>query len=81
MNTEVPIIVKEAAKQLIERYGDSFRYLGSYKGEEVYQFRFPIHVQTGFPFVFLLNPEKNNVTGKTGYEASNIINELYKNNK
>ena len=81
MNTEVPNVVKAAAKQLIDRYGGSLRYLGSYKGEEVYQYRFPVHVQTGFPFVFLLNTEKNVVMGKTGYEASNIINELYKNNK
>ena len=51
---KVPQIVKNAAKDLIEIYGDKFEYLGKYEGADAYVYQFPDGVCTGFPFVYLV---------------------------
>lgn len=50
----VPQIVKNAAKDLIEIYGDKFEYLGKFEGADAFAFSFPEDSCTGFPFVYLV---------------------------
>lgn len=60
----VPEPVKNEARRLIERYGDSFDYLGSHEGQEAYLFRFPDDAVAGFPFLYLFKDgEVMEVTG------------------
>jgi hypothetical protein len=68
---KVPQQVKTAAKSLIDIYGDSFDYLGKYKGGDAFLFRFPEDACTGFPFVYLFVAGK--VTEITGFEASLLV--------
>lgn len=58
---KVPQIVKNAAKDLIEIYGDRFDYLGKYEGADAYAFLFPEDSCTGFPFVYLVKDGKVDV--------------------
>ena len=55
---KIPQIVKDAAKDLIEIYGDKFDYLGKYEGADAYVYQFPDGVCTGFPFVYLVKDDK-----------------------
>lgn len=50
---QIPQIVKDAASDLIEEYGDNFDYLGKYEGADVYVYHFSEEVTTGFPPVYL----------------------------
>lgn len=58
---KVPQIVKDAAKDLIEIYGDKFDYLGKFEGADAYAFSFPEDSCTGFPFVYLVKNGKVDV--------------------
>ncbi len=51
---KVPQIVKDAAKHLIDLYGDKFDYLGKYEGADAFAFSFPEDSCTGSPFVYLV---------------------------
>ena len=55
---KVPQIVNEAAKDLIEIYGDNFDYLGKYEGADAYVYQFPDGIVTGFSFVYLVKDDK-----------------------
>lgn len=55
---KIPQIVKNAAKDLIEIYGDKFNYLGKYEEAEAYAFSFPEDSSIGFPFVYLVKDGK-----------------------
>ena len=55
---KIPQIVKDAAKDLIEIYGDKFDYLGKYEGADAYVYKFPDEACTGFPFVYLVKDDK-----------------------
>ena len=55
---KVPQIVKDAAKYLVDLYGDKFEYLGKYEGADVYVYQFPDGIVTGFPFVYLVKDDK-----------------------
>lgn len=55
---KVPQIVKDAAKYLIDLYGDNFNYLGKFEGADVYVYQFPDGIVTGFPFVYLVKDDK-----------------------
>lgn len=59
--TKIPQIVKNAAKDLIEIYGDKFDYLGKYEGADAYAFSFPEDSCTGFPIVYLVKDGKVDV--------------------
>lgn len=59
----IPVQVKDEARELIEQYGDTFEYLGDYEGREAYMFKFPEDSCTGYPFVYLYD-------GKTATEVS-----------
>ena len=69
---KTPQAIVDAAKSLIEIYGEHFSYLGMYDGAEAYVYKFPEDSCTGFPFVYLL--KDNIVTEVSGYIALNIIN-------
>ena len=59
----IPVQVKDEARELIEQYGDTFEYLGDYEGREAYMFKVPEDSCTGYPFVYLYD-------GKTATEVS-----------
>ena len=58
---KIPQIVKNAAKNLIEIYGENFDYLGMFEGAEAYAFSFPEDSCTGFPVVYLVKDGKVDV--------------------
>ena len=68
--THIPEQVKKAAAELIESYGDSIDYIGIYKGKQVYLYRFPEDVETGFPFYFLYDGKSVDVV--SGFEALDL---------
>lgn len=74
--TSIPAQVKKAAAELIEAYGDSIDYIGIYKGKQVYLYRFPEDVETGFPFYFL--HDGKSVDTITGFEALRLGSILLK---
>ena len=71
---KVPQIVKNAAKDLIEIYGDKFDYLGKFEGADAFAFSFPEDSCTGFPFVYLVKDDKVEVI--LGFLAVDIIGSL-----
>lgn len=72
----VPQQVKDAARDLIDQYGDSFDYLGNLEGIDYFVYRFPDDTTTGFPFVYQYG--HGPVLTITGFEALDIINLLVK---
>ena len=68
--THIPAQVKKAAAELIEIYGESIDYIGIYKGKQVYLYRFPEDIETGFPFYYLYDGKSVDVV--TGFEALRI---------
>lgn len=54
----IPQIVKDAARNLIQIYGDKIDYLGKYEGADAYMFHFPDDSCTGYPFVYLVKDGK-----------------------
>ena len=78
MNMEIPQAVIKKAQSLIGQYGFSIGYLGNYKNAEYYVFRFPDDTVTGFPFVYVYYPQKEEVIEITGSDALEIIGEFYK---
>ena len=68
---KIPQIVKDAAKDLIEIYGDKFDYLGKYEGADAYVYQFPDGVCTGFPFVYLVKDDKVEVI--KGFDSFDIL--------
>ena len=73
MKKDIPDVIKDVAKPL----GDNIQYIGEYEQKEAYMFFFPENTETGFPIVYLFDKNTNIVEGKTGYEASDIINTLF----
>lgn len=73
MNSNTPKTVMEVAKGLVERYGDNFKKLGNYNGQEVYLYKFPDKCFTGFPYVFLYDSTKDIAIGVTGFQALKIV--------
>lgn len=66
----IPAQVKKAAAELIEAYGDSIDYIGIYKSKQVYLYRFPEDIETGFPFYYLYDDKSVDVV--TGFEALDL---------
>ena len=67
---DIPTQVKKAAAELIEVYGDSIDYIGIHKGKQVYLYRFPEDIETGFPFYYLYDGKSVDVV--TGFEALDL---------
>lgn len=72
----IPAQVKKAAAELIEAYGDSIDYIGTHKGKQVYLYRFPEDIETGFPFYYLYDGKSVDVV--TGFEALDLGSILLK---
>ena len=72
---KIPQIVKDAAEDLIDMYGESFDLLGKYKGADAYVYKFPDGVCTGFPVVYLVKDDKVEVI--SGFDSFDIIDSLY----
>lgn len=72
----VPQEVKNAARDLISQYGDSFDYLGNLEGADYFVYKFSDDAETGFPFVYQYG--YGPVLTITGFEALDIINLLVK---
>lgn len=70
----IPEQVKNEARLLIERYGESFDYLGNHEGQEAYLFRFPEDATVGFPYLYLF--KDGEAMGITGPHVFDFI-ELY----
>lgn len=73
----IPVQVKDEARELIEQYGDTFEYLGDYEGQEAYMFKFPEDSCTGYPFVYLY--DGNTVTEISGPLSLDIIGSFVEN--
>lgn len=58
---KVPQIVKDAAQDLIDRFGDNFICLGKFEGADAFAFSFPEDSCTGYPFVYLVKNGKVDV--------------------
>lgn len=68
---DIPAKVQDAARYLVEMYGDHVEHLGHYQGAEAYYYHFPENLDVGFPSVYLLKGDK--VTEMSGIEALRII--------
>lgn len=65
----VPEQIRTAARSLIEQYGESFDYLGTFEGQEGYLFKFPEDSCTGYPFLFLYDGSKaTEITGPSVFD-------------
>ena len=62
---KIPQMVKDAARDLIEMYGDLVDYLGKHEGADAYVYRFPDDSCTGYPFVYLVKDGKVDVVTET----------------
>lgn len=69
----IPQVVKDKAKKLVEQYGDNIRFVGIKGGHAIYSFVFPKNVRTGFPYVYLYNEKDNSVEEITGIRALEIL--------
>jgi len=80
MNTkkDIPDIVRQKAKGLIDLYGINLDFIGMYRGMDVYEFHFPENTETGYPFLYLYDKLSNTATEVTGFEALEIIEQLDK---
>ncbi len=76
MNTNIPNAVKEAAKDLIDLYGENIKLIGTYQDKDVYMYQFPEGCFTGFPFIFLHNKDTDQAIAITGFEAVDILAEI-----
>ena len=70
---DIPQIVTEKAKELIELYGPQLAYIGNYENQQVYMFQFPENTETGFPFVYLYDKTSDGATEVTGIDALEVI--------
>ena len=68
---KVPQIVKDAAKHLIDLYGDKFDYLGKFEGADAFAYAFPEDTYTGFPIIYLVKDDK--VEEISGFDSFDII--------
>lgn len=78
--SNIPQSVMTEAENLIDLYGDTIEYIGVYEGYGVYQFVFPKNKETGFPFIYIYDPEDESVLEVTGFRALDIIKEINKSN-
>ena len=55
---KIPQIVKDAARDLIDRFGDNFNYLGKFEGADAYTLQVPDDLCIGYPHVYLVKDGK-----------------------
>ena len=68
---EIPAEVLKAAAKIVSQYGENFTLVGEHEGSDVYRYRFPQNMKTGFPFLYLYKDGK--VRFVTGYDALKIV--------
>lgn len=73
---DIPQVVTEKAKGLIELYGPQLAYIGKYENQQVFMFLFPENTETGFPFVYLYDKSADGATEVTGFDALGILNNV-----
>lgn len=73
---KVPQIVKDAAQDLIDQFGDNFIYLGMFEGADAYIQQVPDDLCIGYPHVYLVKDGK--VDDISGPIALFIIESLIK---
>lgn len=67
---KTPAKVKEAARYLIEMYGDHVEYLGQYQGAETFYYHYPEDITAGYCPVYLYkNGEVDELTGEVAYNV------------
>lgn len=81
MEQHIPKAVTASAKDLIDLYGENFKYLGKYKNQDTYLYQFADNTSTGFPFVYLYNCDKDSAIEITGFKALDIIQIILKSTK
>lgn len=69
---EVPAEVLEAAKWLVDEFGQSFEHVGERDGVTYYEFAFPDKLPTGYPIVFAYQEGKS-VEEIDGEDALDIV--------
>ena len=72
----IPLSVLDAAKGLIEMFGNTLYLKGNYQGKVVYQYVFPLNMSTGYPFLYIYDKQSNTTTEVTGFESLEIIEQL-----
>lgn len=76
MNSSIPSLVTKKAQKLIDSYGQCLELMGEKDGIYYYRFCFPEESLTGFPYVFLYNPQVEDVFMIKGFRAVDIISEF-----
>lgn len=71
-----PAKIQEAARCLVEMFGDHVEHLGKYQGAEAYYYHFPDDIEVGFPIVYLLKNEE--VTEVSGFDALQLLGRFLK---
>lgn len=72
----IPRSVSDAAKGLIDMFGNALAPKGMFRGKEVYQYVFPMYLSTGFPFLYLYDRLSDETEEVTGIVALDIIEEM-----
>ena len=72
----IPAKIQEAARYLVEMYGDHIEHLGQYQGAEVFYYHFPDDIDAGFPHVYLL--KEDSVSEITGFDALQLLGRFLK---
>ncbi len=70
---DIPQIVLEKAKDIVDVYGNKIKYIGEYENKEVYQFQFPKNERTGFPHIYVYDKRTKAVEEVTGIKSMKII--------
>ena len=78
MENKIPEGVIKEAKDFVNLYGNTLKHIGKYNGYDVYRFGFPENTETGFPFLYLHNLSRDEVTRISGFDALDIINSIQK---
>lgn len=73
---EIPQVVKDKSKDLIETFGENFEKLGIYQGKQVYKYVFPEGSRTGFPYVYLYDEQTKVVEVVTGIKALSFLSSI-----
>lgn len=76
MSKEIPTAVIKEAQNLISHYGQHIEFLGEFSDAEYYTFRFPENSLSGFPYVYMYDPQIEGVLEITGFRALDIINKF-----
>lgn len=74
----IPSAVIEAAKPLIMHYGENLVFLGQKNTQDIYLFKMPDNLLTGYPFVFLYDSQDDTVDIITRFDAVDIVGKYLK---